>query len=215
MRGMWKRAASSLFVFLLPVALVAQATLSDRSVTVTASRNNNVTPDQATFSVTVLSPTDSSRDDVLAIVQDAGITVANFDSVYTSIVNPFSGTPGPVLQWNFILTAPLTGLKSTVAQLTSLQQTVAQKKNGMSVSFSLRGTQASALALAAQPCATSDLIADARAQAQKMAAAASGGVGGILAISGSATVTPPGVSLFPSVVVPTCSLTVKFALTGF
>jgi len=213
---MWKRAASSFFVFLLPVALVAQTTLSDRSVTVTASRNNNVTPDQATFSIIVSSPTDSSRDDVLAIVQDAGITVANFDSVYTSTT--FTNSPQAlrdVLQWNFILTVPLTSLKSTVAQLTSLQQTVAQKKNGMSISFSLRGTQASALALAAQPCATSDLIADARAQAQKMAAAASGGVGGILAISGSATVTPPGVSLFPSVVVPTSSLTVKFALTGF
>jgi hypothetical protein len=199
-------------------ALVAQTGSGDRSVTVTASRNNSVTPDQGVFAVTALSPTDASREDVLAVVQEAGLTINNFDSIYTTT----TGGSGPgqpprdSLQWTFSLTVPLTSLKATVAQLTALQQSVAQKKNGMTVSFSLRSTQASAQALAAQPCAASDLIADARAQAQKMASAAGAGLGGILAISGSSTVTPPGQTLFASAItVPTCSLTVKFALTGF
>src|SRR5437660_1278567 len=72
---MWKRAV--LASFLLPGILAGQIASSDRTITITASRNANVPPDQALFAVYVLSPTDSSRDEVLAAVQGSGITVAN------------------------------------------------------------------------------------------------------------------------------------------
>jgi len=120
------------------------------------------------------------------------------------------------LDWTFVLTAPLANFKTTIAQLTALQQIVAQKKNGMSLSFSVGGTQLSPQALQGQTCSTADLLADARTQAQKMAVAAGGGLGSVLAMSGASLTQPAGGALFSSpVFVPVCALTVKFALTGF
>jgi uncharacterized protein YggE len=196
--------------------VLGQTSSTDKSVTVTASRANSAAPDQALIAVTVSSPTDSSRDDVLAALQGSSISVANFESVYTATNYLPQGRSEDSLQWTFSLTAPLNNLKTTTAQLAALQQAIAQKKNGMSLSFSVRGTQASPQALAAQNCALTDLISDARAQAQKMAVAAGGTVGAVLAISGSSNATPPGSGLFATpTYVPLCSLTVKFALTGF
>src|SRR5229473_5238276 len=135
---MWKRAALALFV-LLPGFLVGQIASSDKTVTVTASRNANVTPDQALLMVYVFSPTDSSRDEVLAALQGSGITVANLSGIYTTTQSVSQGRSQEFLQWTFNITAPLSNLKATVAQFTGLQQAVAQKKNGVSVSFSVRG----------------------------------------------------------------------------
>jgi hypothetical protein len=60
------------------------------SITVTASNNVNLQPDQAVFSVTVGSGLDTGLDDVLAAVQSAGITAANLSSVGAtySLLNP-------------------------------------------------------------------------------------------------------------------------------
>ena len=62
-----------------------------------------------------------------------------------------------------------------------------------------------------------DLIADARAQALKLSAAAGMGLGAILAISGGTVgPDPSGLGLFAApVFYPVCSLTVKFALGAF
>jgi uncharacterized protein YggE len=217
---MWKRAALTvlLLIFSAPL-LIGQLAASDRSVTVTATRTPSVPPDLGMFEVAVLSPTDASRDDVLAVIQGSGISVANFSSVYTTTTTQFSNagrTSQDFLSWSFTLTAPLSNLKTTVAQLSGLQQTVAKNNNGMSVSYSLRGTQISPQALAGQSCAAADLAADARTQAQKMASAAGLAVGAVLAVSGSSTATPAGPTLFANATYqPSCSLTVKFSLVGF
>jgi uncharacterized protein YggE len=215
---MYKRAALTLFLLsLAPAAVFGQAASSDRTITVTATRNTNLAPDQAQFTVTVLSSTDSTRDDVLLALQGSGITVANFNSVYTVTRPDASGRSSVnLLQWTFVVTAPLSNLNATVVQLTALQRTIAQKNNGMSLSFAITGTQLSAQALAGQTCAASDLIADAKAQAQKMATAAGLAVGAIVAVSAASVVTPPADTLFASAMYqPVCSLTVKFAVTGF
>jgi hypothetical protein len=167
------------------------------------------------FTVTITSPTDSSRDDVLAAVQGSGITVVNFTSVDTVVQPDTSGKLGHVLQWTFQVTDSLSNLKNTVAQFTALQNAIAQKNNGMSVSFAIVGTQASAQALAAQNCAAADLIADARTQARKMTAAAGLSVGAIIAVSALSVASPAGALFAPVTYYPVCSLTVKFALTGF
>ncbi len=78
----------------------------------------------------------------------------------------------PSLQWSFTLAVPLSKIKDTIATLTTVQQNVAKKNNGFSVSFSLQGAQVSPQAQQSQTCALPDLIADARAQAQKLADAA-------------------------------------------
>lgn len=44
------------------------------------------------------------------------------------------------LDWMFIISAPIGNFKNVTAQLTELQQAVAQKKNGIAVLFSVRGT---------------------------------------------------------------------------
>jgi uncharacterized protein YggE len=212
---MWKRSVLAPLL-LLPGLLVGQIASNDRTVTVTASRSANVTPDQALLGVYVFSPTDSSRDEVLAALQGSAITVANLSGIYTTTQFVSQGRSQEVLEWTFNITAPLSDLKSTVTQLTALQQTVAQKKNGMTVSFSVRGTQASTRALTAQNCAAADLVADARTQAQKIATAAGLGVGAVVAISGVSLATPAADTLFASASYqPSCSLTVKFALAGF
>ena len=91
---------------------------------------------------------------------------------------------------------------------------MAKKDNGMSLAYALRGTQASPQALAVQKCAEADLIGDARTQAQKMASAAGLSIGGVVAVSGTSLVTPASTAFSSGTYQPSCTLTVKFALTG-
>jgi hypothetical protein len=189
------------------------------SVTVTASRPTNAQPDLVVFNVDVLTGTNATRDDVLAALEGSVITAANFSGVRT--IQQFSAVGVPQqsfqsLDWTFSLTAPLANFKATISQLTALQQIVAQKKNGMSLSFSIAGTQLSPQAQQGLTCSTADLLSDARTQAQKMAVAAGGALGSVLAMSSAAVTQPASGALFSSPVFqPVCSLTVKFALTGF
>jgi uncharacterized protein YggE len=202
---MWK---SCLLVLILAGSAIAQ-----NSLTVTASRPTNATADLVVLTVDVLTPSDAGREDVFAALQGSIVTPANFRGVQTTY--PTSSIQG-ALDWSFTVTAPLGNFKITITQLQALQQLVAQKKNGMSVSFSVAGTQLSAQAQQGLTCAVADLLSDARAQAQKMAVAAGAGVGNVLAMSGATVTQPASGSLFSSPMsVPSCTLTVKFALTGF
>ena len=63
----------------------AFAQILPNSITVTASNNVNLQPDQAIFSVTVQSDLSVGLDDVVAAVQSAGITAANLAGVSTAI----------------------------------------------------------------------------------------------------------------------------------
>jgi hypothetical protein len=197
------------------------------SITVVASRNTNLQADQAVFGVSVSSGLNASIDDVLGALQGSGITLANFTGIFTptlTTVGIGTGTPQPTLvpnlQWSFILAVPLSKIKDTIGTLTTVQQNVAKKNNGLSVTFQVQGSQVSPQAQQSQTCALQDLIADARAQAQKLADAAGLGVGVILAMSSAtsgATATTAGLSsyLVGFAPVPNCTLTVKFALQRF
>ncbi|HEY6390433.1 MAG TPA: hypothetical protein VIX89_04080, partial [Bryobacteraceae bacterium] len=106
----------------------------------------------------------------------------------------------------------------TLATLTAVQQSALRKNNGLTVSFNVQGVQVSQQAQQSQACALSDLIADARAQAQKLADAANLGVGVILAMSGTTNGVAPlsnGLSVVALPTIPNCFLTVKFALQRF
>jgi hypothetical protein len=184
---------------------------------VTASRNSTVQPDQVVFAINVASALTNTMSDILAAVQGAGITATNFTNV-TTVQQYISSTQQYVnlLQWTFSLTVPFTNMKSTVATLNGLQLSAAQNNNGLSVSFSVQGTQVSAQVQQAQTCPAAGLIADARTQAQNIASASSMTVGSILAMSASVSTSPPGANSFASAIqLPVCSLTVKFALGGF
>jgi uncharacterized protein YggE len=208
---------------LLAVASFALAQTDANSITVVASRSTTTVqapPDQTQFNVSVASGINASLDDVVGVLQGLGITAANLSSVNSSgyYVNSTPNDPPPNLQWSFTLSVPVSKLKDTIGTLTTLQQSLAKKNNGFSVSFYLQGTQVSQQAQQPQACLLTDLLADARAQAQKLADAAGLGVGVILAMS-SATLTAPSSISFVGALGATplspCSLTVKFALQRF
>ncbi|HEY2016531.1 MAG TPA: SIMPL domain-containing protein, partial [Bryobacteraceae bacterium] len=139
-------------------------------MTVTASRNINLPPDQIVFAISVYSGLDATRDDIVAALQGTGITAANFAGVSTLQGSQwFSGSS---LEWRFSLPVALSSMKSTIAQLSAAQASMAKNNGGLSMSFSAQGTQISPQAMQSQVCAPADLIADARAQAQKLASAA-------------------------------------------
>jgi hypothetical protein len=202
--------------------------LDSNSVTVTASRSTNLQPDQVVFAVYVSSGLSTSLDTVLAALQPAGITIANFSAVGSTsgLVSVVTGPPPqaqPPLQWAFALPVPFSKMTATVATLTALQSSIMQNNSGLTMSFSVQGTQVSAQLQQSQACSVTDLISDASAKAQQLAAGAGLTLGTILAMASSTSLatgtTVPNVSLgFTSVssiltVPQSCALTVKFALT--
>jgi hypothetical protein len=147
------------------LASVAGCAMAQSSLTVTASRPANAAADLVVLSVDVSTPNDTGRDAVFAALQGSIVTPANFTglgSSYQYVVGNLLSSNG--LDWRFSVTAPIGNFKSTVTQLQALQQSVAQKKNGMSVSFSVSGTQVSPQAQQSITCAATDLLADARAR---------------------------------------------------
>jgi uncharacterized protein YggE len=214
-------------------ASLAFAQLDANSVTVSVSRSTSLQPDQAVFGVTVTSGMDTSLNDVVAALQSSGITIANFIGVsnmggFNGVLPPTPGPPSfqPMLGWVFGLPVPISKIKDTAAMLSSLQQSIGKNGSGLTLSFSVQGTQVSAAMQQAQACSTADLVSDARVQAQKLAASAGMSVGNILAMSsGIVSVTQssgvfvgiPIAGLFPSSAISypigaPCTATVKFAV---
>lgn len=203
---------------------VAYAQLDSNSVTVTAFRNVNLQPDQIIFSVRVNSGLNTSLDEIIAVLQGSGIGIANFSSVstgnsFTFNLPPPGAQPEPMLEWDFVLPVPLSKMKDTTTTLSNLQQTITQRNKGLTLWFYVQGSQVSLQLQQSQSCPIADLLADARAQAQKLANASGQNVGNVLAMSSSiATTVSNGVALagFPySSYLPGCSMTAKFALGRF
>jgi uncharacterized protein YggE len=211
-------------LILLPLLVCPAAfgQLDSNAITVSASNNTTVQPDQAIFGISVQSGITTGLEDVLTALQGSGITAANFAGV--SSQNQFLNTgrsAGSTLIWVFTLTAPLANTKPTVANLTTLQQNIAKANNGLSLSFSLAGTQISQQLAQAQTCSLSSLITSATTQAQNLASASGltlGSIVGIASSSGNLVSSPvfipnPYISVVVNGVAPApCAITVKFAL---
>jgi len=200
------------------------------SITISVSNSANLQPDQAVFGVTVQAGLNTGLDDVLAALQGSGITAVNLSSVSTQgqfgvPTLPGGQVPPPTLAWTFSLPVPLTNTKATVASLTTLQQNIAKLNNGLTLSFSIVGTQVSQQLAQSQTCSLSSLIATATTQAQSLASAANLTVGRILALSSSSSSGVYGSTEFfgtatgsfstTSAAPSPCTVTVKFALTGY
>ena len=202
---------------------MAFAQLDSNSITVSASNNVTLQPDQALFSVTVTSPLTTGLDDVLTALAGSGITAANFSGVATQdLYLSSSQMPRLVLEWLFSVTAPLTNTQATVASLTTLQQNIAKANNGLALSFSIAGTQVSQQLAQSQTCSLSSLITSATTQAQALAAAAGLQLGAILALSSCTSsalsssqivASGPYVSTVLNGTPPPCAVTVKFNVT--
>ena len=188
-----------LILFLIPSVVLGQA--ASNSVTVTASRTTSVPADQIVFGVTVNSGLDKGLDDILNALSSSGITASNFTGISTGPVPQPGFVPQSALRWLFQLPVAISKVKDTTSTLAALQQSLAKAGGGLTLDFSLQGTQVSAQAQSAQTCNLAELVADARAQAQKLAAPAGFTPGAILAV---ASTTGPAAAA--------CSLTVRFLL---
>jgi len=221
---------TALLLLFSPLCPLAFGQLDSNSITVTASNNATLQPDQAIFSVTVTSPLTSGLDDVLTALAGTGITAANLSGVSTQgTFSILSGQPGgqlppPMLVWAFNLAAPLTNTKATVATLTTLQQNITKANNGLALSFSIIGTQVSQQLAQSQTCSLPGLIASATTQAQALAAAAGVTLGSIAALSSStANVSSSSSYVGLGAIVATnvysapapCAITVRFNVTRF
>jgi uncharacterized protein YggE len=184
-------------LFLLFPLSLAFSQVAAGSLTVTATRSQALTPDQAVLSVTVTSPLSTTRDQVVAALQGSGVTLANFQGV--SSVSDYATPPTIQLYWSFTFTTALSNLKSTFDQLAAVTKSVAQTNSKLSLNYSVQSTQVSDALMQAHPCVASDLLSDARTQAQQLADAARLTLGPVVAMSS------PGASS------GTCNLTVKFA----
>jgi len=221
---------NSVLVFLsLLCCSLAFGQVESNSITVSASQNASLQPDQAIFAVTVQSGVNTGLDDVVAALQGSGITAANFTGVNTqgqAIAILSAGplpTPVPTIGWTFSLPVPLANTKATVATLTTVQQNITKLNNGMTLSFNIVGTQVSQQLAQSQTCSLAGLIASATTQAQNLASASGLTLGSILALSsatssvGSATqgIAELGafVSILSSAIAPPCAVTVKFNVT--
>ncbi|HJT86737.1 MAG TPA: hypothetical protein VJ732_02750 [Bryobacteraceae bacterium] len=174
-----------------------------KSVTVSSTQSITAPPDKAVLQVVVSSGTDKALTDVLSAVQGTGISAADLVSITTGLngigPSPVGKPPAPMLQWAFQLPAPVSQLKATSAALIALEQSIAKGNTGLSLSFSVSGTQISA---AQSSCNLAGLVADARSQAQQRANAAGLSLGSLLGLSSVTSTSVPG----------PCSLTARFAL---
>lgn len=177
--------------------------LAQSSVTVTSYIPISPEADQLVMSVRVTAALTSTRDSVLAAVRDLGLSASDLTYIQsTRQISVDSSSFVTRMVWNFRLTTPFGNLTAAVAQLTAVQKKLVQAKGDLSLDFSVDGTSSSSQSQAAA-CSLPALMADARAQAQRLAEASGGSAGRVLAI-----LSGPGVA-------GGCSATVKFAVTGF
>ncbi len=210
---MWKPSLSILFLVAAPVF----GQLDPHTITISATRSTYLQPDDAVFNLSVSAGAATSLDQVVAALSSLGISSSDLTGVNNT-------NAPPNLQWNFNLAVSLSSLTATIGSLTKLQQTITQNNSGLTLSFSVNGTQISQQLQQSQACSNSELISDATAQAQKLAAAAGLTLGPIAKLSNGPSPQTYGVLYNPLVgyVVPnllgpasspvTCSLVVEFRL---
>lgn len=205
----------SKIALLLLAAAPLFAQLDSHTVAISATRSINPQPDQVVFNLLVSSAASNTLDQVVAALSGLGITDANLNGISNLV--PF--------QWDFTLLAPLSKLSTTIGAIVKLEETIGQNNSGLALTFTLNGTQVSQQL---QSCSDSDLVADATAHGQKLAAAAGLTLGPIIKVSNVSVAqtdaVPTSAAYFafggfsefllsaPAPSPVTCSLLVKFQL---
>jgi hypothetical protein len=160
---------------------------ADSTVTVQASRTIYPQPDQVVFGVYVISGASASLDDVLVMLQDSGVKAENFSNVKDA-----SGPPA--LQWTFIWSVPLARINDAVKSLGALVRSSAPGELGVPMyAFNVLGVRSSTL----QECSPEDILSDARAQGQKLAAAVGHTLGSVRAACDTCDAGLPPAPTFP------------------
>jgi uncharacterized protein YggE len=149
------------------------AQLDSHTLAISATRSITPQPDQVVFGLSVNAASSTTLDQVVSALSGLGVTDANLNGI---------SNPGP-FQWSFTLVAPLSKLSTTIASLIKIEQTIGQNNSGLTLTFTIEGTQASQLVQQLPSCSDAELIADATAQAQKLATAAGLTLGPIIRVS--------------------------------
>ncbi len=190
------------FAFVMSYSLLF-GQLDPNTVTVTATSSATLSPDQVVFNVAVSAGTDKTLDDVTSALAGSGITIAEFSGVYVYSWAASTGrtsVPANTLTWYFNVPVAFSQMQAEVVALTALQNTIQQMNNGMSLQFTVQGTQVSTQLQQSQTCSVPALLASATSQAQTLATAAGFNLGYI--VSMSSVTTPSSV----------CTMTVEFQL---
>jgi len=183
------RATSLLRLIVFPGLVLAQS--ADESVTVTANQETTLQPDEALISLSVDAGNDKALDAIVGALSPLGISSANLVSVgFAPSPTPFTA---PALRWTFQLPVPFSKLQASNTALAALQTSISQNNSGLSLSFTLAGTQYSGQQTA--NCDYGKLMNQARSQAQQTAAGAGLNIGFLTGITAGST----------------CAITARFA----
>lgn len=161
------------FMLLLAAAGTAIAQTDTNTITITASRNVSVAPDQAVYQVSVTTDSSAGLSDAVALVADVGIKAA--DLSYTS-------SYGTTVIWEFERVVPFSSMKDTNLTLAKLAKQVGSQPGVPSISYSVASVRTSQAAQS-QACQLSALVSDARREAERLATAAGVHVGTIVGLS--------------------------------
>ncbi len=199
---MWKFSLPLQFLVAAPVF----GQLAPHTITISATHSTYLQPDNVIFGLSVTASPTTTLDQVVASLSSLGVT----SSSLTSINNTSSP---PNLQWNFNLAVPLASLTATIGTLTKLEQTITQNNSGLTLSFSVEGTEVSQQLQQSQTCSNADLMADATAQAQKLATAAGLTLGPVLQLSNAGLTVAPVLEVASLVgyVVPSSAILLDYA----
>ncbi len=191
-----------IFALFLAVQDFALAQLDDNTLTVTGAANLNSQPDQAVVNVLVSAPQGASLDYVLGVLKGTGITAENLSSNITPNIPSFgNGSLVYSTTWIFSLRIPFSKLTGEFAKLDAALQSGLESGNS-SVSYSVSSGVSDAL-IASQACPFDQLVAQARAQAQKIAAAAQVGLGPITSVVQETS--NPGQVTYAALLLPTAA----------
>jgi hypothetical protein len=169
-KSMWR-----LTLLVSVLAFPAFAQLDSNTMAVTAARSIAPSPDRILFAVSVTSGLSATLDQIVAALPGTGIAAADLYSVVAST----QVTP-PTVTWSLSTTVPLANIQTTIARFNALASSIGQNQSGLALIFSVQAAQSSPASLT---CPVATLIADARAQAQKLADAAHANLGPIVGVA--------------------------------
>jgi hypothetical protein len=170
---------------LLAFSSWACAQLDDNTITVTASRNVIAAPALMSITTSVGAPFDARLDDVMAIVQPAGITLGDLSSVYA--YSPDRGST-----WTFRRNVADKEQAAALAALEQIRQQLTRNRvQEYWLSYSLDSMPGAA------ECPLPALVSDARAQAKRVADVTGVKVGPVFALThGEVTAGTPTYAYF-------------------
>ena len=182
-----------LYALILLFSWSASAQITADGITANVSRTVNITADEADFSVTVTCPLDTTQQQVIQILVNAGIPNPSVVSVAAG--QNFAAYP-PVnatqIFYQIAFGAAPSAMIDLAKKLDALNANLPAALAGLQYVAALNASQTAVNA--AHQSVLAQLLADARSEAQILAAAASLTVGKILGIGESSYGTPGLVS---------------------